>query len=589
MGSIFQIALAGTLGALTAITLFADVKTNPTFNKEVAPILFKNCAKCHDAGEIASAVPLLAYDTARPWAKAIKEKVLLREMPPWPADPNASLKFRNEARLSQKDIDTLVAWVDTGAARDDSDLPLLTHPATQGWLHPEGRPPDVIVAPHGSFKIPADGEVPYVRFLSKVPFAEDRWVAASQVNPGNRAVVHHMAITELQRADSLNPAQLNAFALFAQHLGISNALSLTQPAVTSPSDPSAYDMLGVYTPGSTFEKYPDGTAKLLKGGKNLYLDFNIHYTTTGKPETDRSMMALWFQPKPPRHQLYRVPAAVDTIIAQGKELLADDSGEKAEGTSLAIPPIPARADSYELIGMTAYTEPVTIYQLQPHAHVRCKDFKYAVVYPNGREQTVLSVPKYDFNWQLAYELETPLKLPAGSKLIVTAHYDNSAKNDKNPNPEQAVHFRQMNQSWDEMFTPFIQYTIDSQDLTKAFDVVEPKQKRDQAVVAIVEVDGCLEESPAKTWVLNNASDPAISTTQATTSEALEAAKSKPPSIRRYELLGVRDFNPSIYKGQKVAIKGAMIQAGKQARINVTSMQPLGVQTRSGEPKNRTGS
>ncbi len=566
------------------------VKTNPTFNKEVAPILFKNCAKCHDAGEIASAVPLLAYDTARPWAKAIKEKVLLREMPPWPADPNSSLKFRNEARLSQKDIDTLVAWVDTGAARgDDSDLPLLTHPATQGWLHPEGRPPDVIVAPHGSFKIPADGEVPYIRFLSKVPFAEDRWVAASQVNPGNRAVVHHMAITELQRADRLNHAQLDTFALFAQHLGISNALSLTQPAVTSPSDPSAYDMLGVYTPGSTFEKYPDGTAKLLKGGKNLYLDFNIHYTTTGKPETDRSMMALWFQPKPPRHQLYRVPAAVDTIIAQGKELLADDSGEKAEGTSLAIPPIPPRADNYELIGMTAYTEPVTLYQLQPHAHVRCKDFKYAVVYPDGREQTVLRVPKYDFNWQLAYELETPLKLPAGSKLIVTAHYDNSARNDKNPNPEQAVHFRQMNQSWDEMFTPFIQYTIDSQDLTKAFDVAEPKQKRDQAVVEIVEVDGCLEENPAKTWVLNKASDPAISTMQGTTSEALESAKTNPPGIRRYELLGVRDFNPSIYKGQKVAIKGAMIQAGKQARINVTSLQPLGVQTRSGEPKKRTGS
>ncbi len=570
-----------------AITLFADVKPNPTFNKEVTPILFKNCAKCHDAGEIASAVPLLAYDTARPWAKAIKEKVLLREMPPWPADPNASLKFRNEARLSQKDIDTLVAWVDTGAARgDDSDLPLLTHPATQGWFHPEGRPPDIIVAPHGSFKIPADGEVPYVRFLSKVPFAEDRWVAASQVNPGNRAVVHHMAITELQRADSLNPAQLNAFALFAQHLGISNALSLTQPAVTSPSDPSAYDMLGVYTPGSTFEKYPDGTAKLLKGGKNLYLDFNIHYTTTGKPETDRSMMALWFQPKPPRHQLYRVPAAVDTIIAQGKELLADDSGEKAEGTSLAIPPIPPRANSYELIGMTAYTEPVTIYQLQPHAHVRCKDFKYAVVYPDGREQTVLSVPKYDFNWQLAYELETPLKLPAGSKLIVTAHYDNSARNNNNPDPEKTVHFRQMNQSWDEMFTPFIQYTIDSQDLTKAFYVVEPKQKRDQAVVEIVEVDGCLEENPAKTWVLNKASDPAIFTMQATTSEALESAKTKPPGILRYELLGVRDFNPSIYKGQKVAIKGAMIQAGKQARINVTSLQPLGVQTRSGEPKKR---
>lgn len=222
-------------------------------------------------------------------------------------------------------------------------------------------------------------------------------------------------------------------------------------------------MLGMYTPGTTFEMYENDAAKLLKCGKNMYLNFNIHYQTTGKPETDRSMIAFWFQPGPTKHQLFRVRGAGETIIANGKEFLTDTPGTKAEGTRVAIPPIPPYADNYEVIGVTGYTEPVTIYQLQPHAHYRGKDFNYTVLYPEGREEIVLSVPKFDHRWQLAHELETPLKLPAGSKLIVTAHYDNSPKNMHNPAPEKEVYFRAQNQSWDEMFTPFIQYTVDTQD------------------------------------------------------------------------------------------------------------------------------
>ena len=123
-----------------------------------------------------------------------------------------------------------------------------------------------------------------------------------------------------------------------------------------------------------------------------------------------------------------MPASGESLIANGQQLLTDAPGEKAEGTGVAIPPIPPNTENYEVIGITAYTEPVTIYQFQPHAHLRGKDFTYAVVYPDGRQQSALSVPKYDFHWQLAYDLETPLKLPAGSKLVITAHYDNSTKN-----------------------------------------------------------------------------------------------------------------------------------------------------------------
>jgi len=550
---------------------FAEHSSAPTYNKEVAPILFKNCAKCHSTGEIGSAVSLLSYDAARPWAKAIKEKVLLREMPPWPADPSASVKFRNDARLSQQDINTLVAWVNAGAPQgNDRDLPPSPQKA-QGWLHPQGLPPDAVISLPGEFQVPAKGEIPYVRFLVKVPFSEDKWVVATQVHPGNSAVVHHMAITELELPDGVKPADLNAFTALARQLGISNA-SPARPAVATPSNPAVFDMLGVYTPGTTFEMYGNNSAKLLKGGKNLYLNFNIHYTTTGKAERDRSTMALWFQAEPPKHQLFRVAGAIDTIIASGKELLTDAPGDKAEGTHVAMPPIPPNAENYEVIGITAYTEAVTIYQFQPHAHLRAKDFKYTVVYPDGREQTVLSVPKYDFNWQLAYELDKPLRLPAGSKLVVTAHYDNSPRNKSNPSPEKDVYFRSENQSSDEMFTPFIQYTIDSQDLTKPPD--NAPLGPDPNAPHIAEVDGCLVPGAARTWMLVGASDPIVSTTQATTSVALKAAEANPAGHGRYQLLGAGIFNPSIRKGQKVAAKGALIKNATEDRLNVTSLQSV---------------
>jgi hypothetical protein len=544
----------------------------PTFSKDVAPILFENCAKCHRPGQIASAAPFLSYDTVRPWAKSIKEKVLSREMPPWPADPSGSVKFRNDARLSRQNIETLVTWVNAGAARGDArDLPPIPK-FEPGWLHPKGLAPDVVISLPGEFQAPAKGEIPYVRFLAKVPFSEDRWVVASQARPGNPALVHHMAITELASDDGMTPADLGPVALLARQLGVPNAQIGTRPAVTVPGNPATFDMLGVYVPGTTLEMYGEDSAKLLKGGKNLYLNFNIHYQTTGKPETDRSMIAFWFQAGPPKHQLFRVPASGETIIADGQELLTDAPGKKAEGTRVAIPPIPPYAENYEVIGITAFTEPVTIYQFQPHAHLRAKDFEYAVVYPDGREETVLRVPRYNFNWQLAYELETPLNLPAGSKLVITAHYDNSRNNKYNPGPDKEVYFREENQSWDEMFTPFIQYTIDSQDLTQPGTA---RTKRSPNAMDIIEAGGCLEQDSGKTWMLTRANDPIISNAQATSSVELKAAESRALGGGRYQLLGVSVFKASSHKGQRVTVKGVLIRGIQESRLNVTSLHTDG--------------
>ena len=568
--------LTASLALVLAIARSAAGNAVPTFTKDVAPILFKNCAKCHQAGELASRVPLLSYETVRPLAELIKQKVMTREMPPWPVDSARSLKFRNDARLSQQDIDTVVAWVNAGAPKGDgADLPPIPK-FEDGWMHPQGLKPDLVISLPGDVHLPAEGAIPYVRVLVKVPFSEDRWVVASQTRPSNPAVVHHMALNEVALPEGMIPSGADQLA---RQMGFPST-AFDSPAVTAPSKPARQDMLAIYTPGSTLEMYGGDSAKLLKGGKNMYVVFNIHYETTGKPETDRSRIALWFMPRPPAHQLFRVNGAGETIIANGKELLTDVPGSKAEGTDVVIPPIPPFAENYELTGITGYPEPVTIYQFQPHAHHRGKDFTYTVVYPDGREQTVLSVPKYDHRWQMAYALETPLKLPAGSKLVVTAHYDNSKMNMHNPAPEKAVYFLGMNQSWDEMFTPFIQYSIDHASssppmtVSGVHEVAEKRERAGQNVFGIGEVIGCLERSPAGNWLLTNANAPTLSETQATTSVALKTAQALPLGSQRYQLLGISVFKPSAHQHEKVAVKGIVIRDSKDARINLTSLQML---------------
>jgi hypothetical protein len=545
----------------------------PTFTKDVAPILFKNCVRCHRTGELAFKVPLISYDTVRPRAELIKQKVITREMPPWPADPTKSLKFRNDARLSQRDINTVVAWVNAGAPKgDDVDLPPMPK-FEDGWIHPQGKKPDLVVSLPGDVHLPAEGAIPYVRVLVKVPFSDDRWVVASQTRPSNPAVVHHMALAEVALPEGMSPSDQDRLALMARQVGIRDPLISSTPAVTTPFEPKQIDMLGIYTPGSTLEMYPQGSAKLLKGGKNMYLNFNVHYETTGMRETDRSSVAFWFLPGSPEHQLYRVNGAGETIIANGKELLTDDPGTKAEGTTVAIPSIPPFADNYELTGVTAYPESVTIYQFQPHAHHRGKDFTYTVVYPDGNEQTLLRVPKYDHRWQMAYELETPLTLPAGSKLVVTAHYDNSRMNMHNPAPEKEVYFRDQNQSWDEMFTPFIQYSIDHRRDEKANTPQEQKPAQN-GVLEIAEVVGCLAAGSEGNWVLTNADRPTLSRTEATSSLALKAAEARPLGSQRYRLLGVGAFSASSHRGEKVAVKGVFLNNSNATRINVTSLQMI---------------
>ena len=556
---------AGSLLALTVLGLpSAAPGAAPTFTKDVAPILIKHCANCHDS--------LTSYDVARSSAAAIGQQVRMRAMPPWSADPNRSLKFRNDARLSEAEVAAVAGWIDAGAPKgNDADLPSARHSAGQ-WLDPGGRAPDAVVS-LPEVRLQATGEIPYIQQLIKVPFAQDKWIVAMQLRPGNRDVLHHMGITEVHLPEGVEAAKINEFAAAARQLGFpEGSIASTQPAVVDPANANAYDMLGVYTPGATFEAFADDSGKLLKGGKGYYLNFNIHYATTGKLESDRSQLGLWFRSAPPKHQLIRAPIAVGTIIADGKELPTDAPGTKAEGTEVAIPPIPAYAQDYEVIGISAYQQPVTIYQLQPHAHMRARDFTYKVVYPDGRVLDVLTVPRYDFHWQLAYQLDRPLALPPGSKVIVTAHYDNSQKHyqervaasdpGRRCGPENLVYFRRQNQSWDEMFSPLAQYSVSGSDLP------------DKSVLQFARVVGCLGQDRSNKWLLTKAGEPVVTGSPATSVAELKTASAVPLSLRNFELLGVEVFNPLKDSGHKVAIKGVLIQTAGSARINVTSVQTV---------------
>jgi mono/diheme cytochrome c family protein len=559
------ILMSGVLGHVPAS---AALTATPTYANDVAPILERHCVRCHRAAGSASAAPLDSYADVTQRSAEVSEKVRSGAMPPWPADPAHSLPMQNDPRLPPEDIATILAWVEAGAPAGEQTG--VTRPSAwkDGWLHPQNRPPDAVVS-LPKFTVTPNGTVPYIQRLIKVPYRSDRWITAMQVHAGNNVLLHHMGITEVSLPDVVKPEMLDAMDTMAGQIGAPSAkFQIQRPVVDDPVYPGVYDMLGVYTPGTTFEAYGDGNAKLLRGGDNLYINFNIHYTTTGREENDLTQLALWFQPEPPRHVLYRVPAAVDSIIANGRELLLDDPGSRAEGTAYALPPIPANDANYELVGISAYPAPITIYQLQPHAHVRAVSFRYVAVFPDGREQVILTVPRYSYHFQLEYVLATPLVLPAGSKLIVWAHYDNSASNDHlrnlGPNdaarrcgPENIALFGQQNQSWDEMFTPLIQYSSNP----------SPAHR-----LGIVSAVGCLARQRSGAWQLRWGSRATAGGSQGTTSNELASGSLVPLGTKRYWLLGVEPFDPEQHVGHKVIVKGVSIPAAAGDRINVTSLQ-----------------
>jgi hypothetical protein len=369
-----------------------------TFTKDVAPILYKNCAECHRPTMFAP-MSLMTYDDARPYARAIKQKVAARQMPPWGADPTFGT-FKNDPTLSEKDIATIVAWVDAGAPKgEDADLP--PAPAfVDGWTI--GKP-DAVFTMEEEFQIPATGTIPYMYFKVPTHLAEDKWIQAIEIKPGARSHVHHVIAFTQPAGQPLNPG---------------GALGPTNIGGVTPNKP-----------GLTF---PDGVARLLRGNQDIVLQ--IHYTTNGAGASDRTTVGIIYAKQPP------------TKLAAGGMALN------------ARFVIPANDPNAEVRATTTLPRETVMTSLTPHMHVRGKDMIYIAHYPDGTDETLLSVPKYDFNWQITYQLATPKVFPAGTKIEVIAHYDNSANNKFNPDASKDV--RWGDQTWEEMMIGFWSTVVD---------------------------------------------------------------------------------------------------------------------------------
>jgi hypothetical protein len=407
------------VGLLIAFASTAATNPSPvTFTKDVAPVLEKNCQGCHRPGE-AAPFSLLTYEQARPWAKAMKEAVLLKKMPPWFADSHYG-KFSNDRSLSQKEIDTLVAWSDAGAPQGDpKDMP---PPANfvEGWRIPK---PDVVFEMPNTFEVPATGTVEYQYIVVPSGFTEDKWVRFSEARPGNRQLVHHIIA-------------------FIREPG-SKWLKDAQPGV--PFVPKknkdgekdeggrAGDFLAGYAPGTMPVELAPGQAKLVKAKSDIV--FQMHYTANGHAGTDRSKVGVVFATEPPKERVF--------TLAAGKG-------------DFKIPP---GDPNYKVDSEFEMGTQVKLISLLPHMHLRGKDFEYRVVYPTGETETILSVPRYSFSWQLSYYPVKPIVLTKGTKIECTAHYDNSPNNPSNPDATKEVAWG--DQSWDEMMIGFFDVAFDA--------------------------------------------------------------------------------------------------------------------------------
>ena len=403
----------------TQICTAATGQSVVTFTKDVAPILERNCQGCHRPGE-AAPFSLLTYEQARPWAKAMKEAVRLKKMPPWFADPQYGT-FSNDRSMAQKDVDTIAAWADAGAPPGDlKDLPPPVN-FVEGWSIPK---PDVVFELPQAFQIPASGTIEYQKIIVPTGFTEDKWVQFAEARPDDRARIHHMiAYVREPGSPWLKDEKPGVFFV------------APKPKEGDSVDTSALpsDFLVGYAPGQPPEMLPPGQAKLIKAGSDLVLE--IHYTTNGTAGTDRSKFGLVFARQSPKERVLTLSAT------NGK---------------FKIPPGAAnyKVDAEFELGTT-----VKLAGLHPHMHGRGKDFEYRVVYPTGETQTLLRVPRYNWHWQLWYNLAQPLVLPRGAKIECTAHFDNSANNPDNADPTKEVVWG--DQSWDEMMVGFFNLVFDA--------------------------------------------------------------------------------------------------------------------------------
>lgn len=428
------LAMFGVTGAAQAPSSSAA----PTFSKDVAPIIYKNCASCHRPGEMGP-MPLLTYDQVRPYARAIRAKVTSGVMPPWHAEAPAGT-FRNERRLTDAEREIVSKWVAAGGPKGDpTDLPPAPQFA-QGWTIGQ---PDAIVSMASEFTVPASGTIDYQYFEKPSNFTEDKWVQAIEIRPGATQVVHHILV---YARDPNNPQRPSPFTM----------LPVANPAPPRPEDVARFAaaterlraqggappagspgvnrgvLIATTAPGTNAVVFDPGTALLVKAGS--ILSFQVHYTANGTSYADRSSVGFVFAKEPVRQEI-RASAFINARFALA----------------------PGKADQ-SVAAAIEFSEASHIWGLFPHTHLRGKSWEYRLLYPDGRSEVVLSVPNYDFNWQTYYQYAKPIAAPKGSRLEAVAVYDNSSGNRANPDPKAEVRWGE--QTWEEMHYSGITLTVD---------------------------------------------------------------------------------------------------------------------------------
>ncbi len=367
-----------------------------TYSHDVAKIVADRCQSCHRPGQVAP-FSLQTYDQVRAHAAMIREVIEGGKMPPWHADPRYG-HFRNDRRLTPRERDTLLSWVDCGMPHGDT--PYVSRVSGNGESWSIGKP-DVILKMEEAYAVPAQGVVPYQYFRVHTNFHEDKWVQAVEARPGDRSVVHHFIVR------------------------------IDEPGRTYKHHGQQPYLVG-YAPGDVPSVYETGTARKIPAGADLI--FAVHYSPTGRPALDRSSVGMIFAREPVRHQ----------ALTQG-----------VSQENLHIPPgaanHPVRADF-------RFRRDSHLLSLQPHMHLRGKSFQYRAVYPDGRSEVLLSIPAYEFGWQSVYRLAEPKPMPRGTHIECLALFDNSSNNPNNPDPSQAVTWGE--QSTDEMMVGFIDYYLD---------------------------------------------------------------------------------------------------------------------------------
>jgi hypothetical protein len=359
----------------------------------------------------------LTYGETKPFAKAIRAAVLTRQMPPWFADP-AYGHFANDRTLNDATIKTLVAWVDGGSVEGNAKdaPPPVNFP--EGW----SIKPDMVIEMPQDIHLPATGTINYKSILVKANFTEDMWVIAADLRPGNAAAVHHMRAIVRPPGSTWMKDAVPGVAYEAGDAEVGRQGEGT-------------DLLGKFNPGlgaQDFSRFD--SAKFVPKGSDIV--FSMHYTATGKPTTDRSKLGLIFSKQPPKLRYF-----------------------VSEGPTAGNLAIPAGEGNAEVVSEMTALEDTQLVYMQPHMHLRGKDYEVRLISPAGESKTIFKA-KWDFNWQLGFDLAEPLAIPKGTRIVGIAHFDNSANNKYNPDPTKLILWGQQN--WDEMQNCFMGFLVDPQ-------------------------------------------------------------------------------------------------------------------------------